>query len=283
MTMADSGQLQQVIMNIVHNAQQAMNEAKREAVLTVRTWADTASIHLEIADTGPGIPPHHLNRIFDPFFTTKEVGQGTGLGLSICYGVIQEHRGRIWAESRAGAGTIFHIVLPVQGDGASIPPPETSASAASRGEPSPGATARILVVDDEASIVDILYDVLRLDGHQIETALNGRLALKKLQQQPFDVIISDLRMPGMSGQELFEQMKEMNSVLLSRIIFTTGDVASQDTQGFLEKSGSPYLQKPFDLNEVRRLVQEMLVSIRGSRPDLPSLTPVDSRDPDPSA
>ncbi|HEV8336425.1 MAG TPA: ATP-binding protein [Candidatus Polarisedimenticolia bacterium] len=284
MTMADSGQLQQVIMNIVHNAQQAMNETEREAVLTVRTWADPASIHLEIADTGLGIPPHHLNRIFDPFFTTKEVGQGTGLGLSICYGVIQEHRGRIWAESRTGSGTIFHIVLPVQGDGAPIRPLEPSAPAPpGNAATSSGATARILVVDDEASIVDILYDVLRLDGHQIETALNGRLALRKLQQQPFDVIISDLRMPGMSGQELFEQMKEMNSALLSRIIFTTGDVASQDTQGFLEKSGSPYLQKPFDLNEVRRLVQEMLVSIRGSRPDLPSLTPVDSRDPDPSA
>jgi two-component system NtrC family sensor kinase len=261
-----------------------MNESAREAVLTVRTWADPASIHLEIADTGPGIPPHHLNRIFDPFFTTKEVGQGTGLGLSICYGVIQEHRGRIWAESHTGSGTIFHIVLPVQGDGAPIRPLEPSAPAPSgNAATSSGATARILVVDDEASIVDILYDVLRLDGHQIETALNGRLALRKLQQQPFDVVISDLRMPGMSGQELFEQMKEMNSALLSRIIFTTGDVASQDTQGFLEKSGSPYLQKPFDLNEVRRLVQEMLVSIRGSRPDLPSLTPVDSRDPDPSA
>jgi signal transduction histidine kinase/ActR/RegA family two-component response regulator len=284
MTMADSGQLQQVIMNIVHNAQQAMNESAREAILTVRTWADPASIHLEIADTGPGIPPHHLNRIFDPFFTTKEVGQGTGLGLSICYGVIQEHRGRIWAESRTGSGTIFHIMLPVQGDAASIRPLEASAPAPpENAATSSGATARILVVDDEASIVDILYDVLRLDGHQIETALNGRLALRKLQQQPFDVIISDLRMPGMSGQELFEQMKEMNSALLSRIIFTTGDVASQDTQGFLEKSGSPYLQKPFDLNEVRRLVQEILVSIRGSRPDLPSLTPVDSRDPDPSA
>jgi DNA-binding NtrC family response regulator len=138
-------------------------------------------------------------------------------------------------------------------------------------------------VDDEASILDILYDVLRLDGHQIETALNGRLALRKLQQQPFDVVISDLRMPGMSGQELFEQMKELNAALTGRIIFTTGDTASPDTQGFLQRSGSPCLQKPFDLNEVRRLVHEVLASGRSSRPDLPSITPFDFPDPDPSA
>jgi signal transduction histidine kinase/ActR/RegA family two-component response regulator len=282
--MADSGQLQQVIMNIVHNAQQAMNEGKNEAVLGVRSRSEGEWIHLEISDTGPGIPPQNLSRIFDPFFTTKEVGQGTGLGLSICYGIVQEHRGRIWAESQVGGGTTFHIMIPLQEEVApALEHPLVPAAAGGPTAPEEGSRARILVVDDEASIVDILYDVLRLDGHRIETALNGRLALKKLQQQPFDVVISDLRMPGMSGQELFEQIKLSNSALLRRIIFTTGDVASQDTQGFLQAAGSPCLQKPFDLNEVRRLVQEILSSDRLARPDLPSISPDDSPDPDPSA
>jgi len=284
LTMADSGQLQQVVMNIIHNAQQAMSGGKREAILTVRSRGEKGTIHLEIADTGPGIAAGNLNRIFDPFFTTKEVGQGTGLGLSICYGIIQEHRGRIWAESREGEGTRFHLQIPVQEEGATAREP-LSVPAGALEEPlaETAGPARILLVDDEASILDILCDVLRLDGHQIETALNGRLALRKLQQQAFDVVISDLRMPGMSGQELFEQMKELNADLPGRIIFTTGDTASQDTQGFLQRSGSPCLQKPFDLNEVRRLVHEILSSGGSSRPDLPSITPFDFPDPDPSA
>jgi signal transduction histidine kinase/CheY-like chemotaxis protein len=282
--MADSGQLQQVVMNIVHNAQQAMNERDGEAVLSVRSRREDEGIHLEIADTGPGIPHEHLHRIFDPFFTTKEVGQGTGLGLSICYGIVEEHRGRIWAESRAGGGSTFHIVIPVRSEGS--PPAERPAA-----EPAPtereqlgqSASGRILVVDDEASIVDILYDVLRLDGHEIETALNGRLALKKIRQRSFDVVISDLRMPGMSGQELFDRLKELEPTLSRRVIFTTGDVASQETQGFLKASGSPCLQKPFDLNEVRSLVQKIVAAERCSRPDLPVILPFDAPDPDPSS
>jgi len=128
--------------------------------------------------------------------------------------------------------------------------------------------------------VDILYDVLRMDGHQIETAVNGRLALSKLSSGSFDVVISDLKMPGMSGQELYRHLQASESALLGRIIFTTGDVANQDTQSFLQESRTPYLQKPFNLNEVRRLVQEILSSRRKPRTDLPIILPGGSRDPD---
>jgi signal transduction histidine kinase/CheY-like chemotaxis protein len=283
-TMADASQLQQVLMNIVHNAQQAMGEQKGSGVLTVRTRHQEGRIRLEISDTGPGIAPENLTRIFDPFFTTKEVGQGTGLGLSICYGIVQEHRGRIWAESRLGEGSTFHLEIPVQGE-EGVPNQESPVArrAAPALEPagvSAGGTARILVVDDEPSIVDILYDVLRMDGHQIETAINGRLALSKISSGTFDVVISDLKMPGMSGQELYRHLQESESALLSRIIFTTGDVANQDTQSFLQASRSPFLQKPFNLNEVRRLVQEILSTRKRSRSDLPIILPGGSRDPD---
>jgi two-component system NtrC family sensor kinase len=284
-TLADASQLQQVFMNIIHNAQQAVGEHRGSGRIRVRTRAADGRIQVEIADSGPGISPENLTRIFDPFFTTKEVGQGTGLGLSICYGIIQEHRGRIWAESREGEGSSFHIELPVQSEEAPGRIKATDASlvlpaSARAAESTPARTARVLVVDDEASILDILYDVLRLDGHEIETALNGRLALTKLESQSFDVVISDLKMPGMSGQELFRRLREMDSYLLGRVIFTTGDVASPETQSFLQESGSPYLQKPFDLNEVRRLVQEILESRGTSRPDLPVILPDESPDPD---
>jgi two-component system NtrC family sensor kinase len=260
-----------------------MGEQKDSGVLTVRTRYREGRIRLGISDTGPGIAPENLTRIFDPFFTTKEVGQGTGLGLSICYGIIQEHRGRIWAESRLGEGTTFHLEIPVQGEegsGAEEKPAEAGAAPALAPPTTTGDTARILVVDDEPSIVDILYDVLRMDGHQIETAVNGRLALSKLSSGSFDVVISDLKMPGMSGQELYRHLQASESALLSRIIFTTGDVANQDTQSFLQESRTPYLQKPFNLNEVRRLVQEILASRRKIRTDLPIILPGGSRDPD---
>ena len=279
--MADASQLQQVVMNIVHNAQQAMSEKKGSGVLTVRTRHTDGRIRLEIGDTGPGIAPENLTRIFDPFFTTKEVGQGTGLGLSICYGIIQEHRGRIWAESRLGEGSTFYMEIPVQGEEAAASVQLANAGTPrSKEESRVASTGRILVVDDEPSIIDILYDVLRLDGHQIETALNGRLALSKLQSGLFDVVISDLRMPGMSGQELYRFLCQSESALANRIIFTTGDVASQDTQVFLQECRSPYLQKPFNLNEVRRLVQELLSSRKAGRDDLPIILPGGSRDPD---
>jgi signal transduction histidine kinase/CheY-like chemotaxis protein len=282
-TMADAGQLQQMVMNIVHNAQQAMVGTGREAVLTVRTSHRSGVLHLEIGDNGAGIAPEVLNRIFDPFFTTKEVGQGTGLGLSICYGIVGEHRGRIWADSRSGEGTVFHVEIPVERD-----PAETVAAPRGRSDheapaAQASAKARILIVDDESSIVDVLYDVLKLDGHDIETALNGRLALKKLEQKPFDVVISDLRMPGMSGQDLYEKLREMHSEVSNRIIFTTGDLASEETQGFLRRAGSPCLQKPFDLNEVRRLVQQVLACYPSGRGEIPWITPGEPPARDPAA
>ena len=275
--MADASQLQQAFMNIIHNAQQAMSGQPSPGTLTVRTRQVDGLVKVEIGDTGPGISPENLSRIFDPFFTTKEVGQGAGLGLSICYGIVQEHRGRIWAESVRGEGSTIHVELPVPAaDEVRDEPAESADSVAVAGAPS----ARILVVDDEASIVDILYDVLRLDGHQIETAINGRLALNKLRSGFFDVVISDLKMPGMTGQELYRHLRELDARLLSRIIFTTGDVANPDTQIFLQECGTPFLQKPFDLNEVRRLVQEMVSAQRTIRPDLPIILPGGSRDPD---
>ncbi|HEU5179565.1 MAG TPA: ATP-binding protein, partial [Candidatus Polarisedimenticolia bacterium] len=274
--MADASQLQQAFVNILHNAQQAMSGQPSPGTLTVRTHRVDGHVKVEIGDTGPGISPENLSRIFDPFFTTKEVGQGAGLGLSICYGIVQEHRGRIWAESGRGEGSTIHVELPVPAVD-ELPLPAAPAEEVAAGSTP---SARILVVDDEASIVDILYDVLRLDGHQIETAINGRLALNKLRAGFFDVVISDLKMPGMTGQELYRHLRELDSRLLSRIIFTTGDVANPDTQTFLQESGTPYLQKPFDLNEVRRLVTEMVSAQRSVRPDLPIILPGGSRDPD---
>jgi len=257
-TMADFHQLQQVFLNIIINAHQAMAAAGRPGSLTLRTRNRDEEIVVEIQDNGPGIPVENLGKIFDPFFTTKEVGQGTGLGLSICYGIIQEHRGRITARNAPGGGAIFQVSLPVIGPDSTEP--SLCIPSGLDGEPAGRGRRNILVVDDELAIIDILYQVLRLDGHRVDTALNGTVALRKIEKEQYDVIISDLRMPGMGGRELYEKVREMNLDLSRRMIFSTGDVVNVETREFLEKSGNSYLQKPFDMDAIRRLVRSVLVT-----------------------
>ncbi len=260
-TMADFHQLQQVFLNMIINAHQAMVVAGRPGTLTLRSRHKVERIQVEIEDNGPGIAPENLGRIFDPFFTTKEVGQGTGLGLSICYGIIQEHKGQITARNAPSGGAIFSVELPVivpQEPPAEEPPPARSAA---QTDPAHACPARnILVVDDELAIIDVLYQVLRMDGHRVDTALNGQVALRKIQKDRYDLIISDLKMPGMGGQELYQRVREMDLDLSRRIIFSTGDTVSTDTRDFLEKSGNSYLQKPFDMDTIRRVVRTVLLS-----------------------
>jgi len=260
-TMADMNQMQQVLLNMINNAQHAMADIVRQRVLTLRSRHRDGRIVIAISDTGSGIPPEHLPRVFDPFFTTKEVGRGTGLGLSICYGIVQEHRGSIDVRSQPDAGTTFTIDLPIQADESGAEPEAMSLQEVMGG--SPTRKGRILLVDDEKSILDVIGDVLRMDGHNVETTTSGSTALGRVRQERFDVILSDLKMPGMSGQELFERLAEIDGSLSKRLVFTTGDLASPETLDFLERTGNPYLQKPFDLNSVRRLVQAMLSGAPG--------------------
>lgn len=258
MTLIDAGQIQQVLMNLINNAQHAMARSQRPAELTLRTRRVGDRIRIEVGDNGTGINPENMKKIFDPFFTTKEVGQGTGLGLSICYGIVNEHGGAITADSRPGMGTMFTIDLPIQVNMSE--PQETKVEAPVLLK---GHGARILLVDDEPAILDIIGDTLRMDGHRVEVTTNGASALEKIRQETFDVIVSDLKMPGMGGRELFQKLGEIDVALSRRVIFTTGDLASSDTLAFLEGTGNPYLQKPFDLNVVRRTVMDLLLHRAG--------------------
>ena len=256
-TMADFHQLQQVFLNMIINAHQAMAASGRPGSLTLRSRQQDGSIMVEIQDNGPGIAPENLSRIFDPFFTTKEVGQGTGLGLSICYGIIQEHKGAIAARNAPEGGAVFSVELPIIAAPEPLPA-EEPAAVADTGQAAPA--RNILVVDDELAIIDVLYQVLKMDGHRVDTALNGQVALRKIEKERYDLIISDLKMPGMGGQELYQRVRAMDHDLSRRIIFSTGDVVSTDTRNFLEKSGNSYLQKPFDMDTIRHVVRTVLLS-----------------------
>ena len=258
-TMGDFHQLQQVILNVIINAHQAFKGARKGGVLTVRSSVAGGRVLVEIADDGPGIPQENLGRIFDPFFTTKPTGHGTGLGLSICYGIVEEHDGRIQVRSAIGRGTTVSIELPLlireEGLGQAAAPARPAGAAPVEAEPG---GRKLLVVDDEPSIVEVLVEILRGCGHEVDTAVNGRQALGKILRGSYDVVISDLKMPGMSGQELFREVSRSRPSMASRFLFSTGDAIARETREFLDEAGKPWIEKPFDVNRLVALVGDVL-------------------------
>ena len=259
---ADSHQIQQVLLNLVINAEQAMLSANGRGALVVRTWhdAERESVMLEINDDGPGIPEELQAKIFDPFFTTKEVGQGTGLGLTVAYAIVQEHGGRIQLESRAGAGASFYVDLPINGrrmSQAPAPGLRTAVSSLS-GPVNAVAGASLLVVEDEVALAMAVTDALRDAGYVVEHASDGEEALLKVGAQAFDAVVCDLKMPRLDGRAFHRALSTSAPGLARRVIFVTGDVAGTDAEAFLEQSGCRWLAKPFRLGDLLRTVKEVL-------------------------
>src|SRR5436190_3469536 len=201
---ADGHQVQQVLLNLIINAEQAMLAAHGRGTIVVRTWQDRdrETVVLEINDDGPGIPSDLQPKIFDPFFTTKEVGKGTGLGLTVAYAIVQEHGGRIRLESRAGSGASFYVELPVTGKiGASA-----TQRRASRETVDTVAGASILLVEDEAKLASAVADALGDAGYIVEHASDGEEALAKVEEKAFDVVICDLKMPRLDGKAFYRRL-----------------------------------------------------------------------------
>ena len=253
----DPDQIQQVFFNVIKNAEQAMIDAHAGGSLTVVTRAMADGARVSIADDGPGIPPEMQRRIFDPFFTTKDAGKGTGLGLTICYSIIDEHGGRIWTESPPAGGAVFQIELPV-GSGEEREPPAADGAAVGAAAPAAVEGRRVLVVDDEVSIRLLLHDILRLDHHSVALASSGIEAADLVERERFDVIITDLKMPGMDGASFYRQVRQRDPALARRIIFITGDTVSPDTRAFLQRVSNPVLAKPFKIGPLRDAIEAVL-------------------------
>ena len=246
--------MQQVLLNLVINAEQAMLSANGHGVLVVRSWHDVEheSVVLEINDDGPGIPEDVQPKIFDPFFTTKEVGKGTGLGLTVAYAIVQEHGGRIRLESRPGAGASFYVELPVSGKSSPPPRPRTE------GPINTVAGASILVVEDETALATAVSDALRDAGYVVGRAADGEAALAEVKARRFDLVICDLKMPRLDGQSFYRALVETAPMLARRVIFVTGDVVGAQTEEFLSVSRCRWLAKPFRLADLLRAVREGL-------------------------
>ncbi|MBI2215847.1 MAG: response regulator [Candidatus Rokubacteria bacterium] len=247
---ADTHQLQQVLVNLATNAHHAMRETPGPRRLSVATRADRERgiVVLEVADSGPGIPPEIQQRIFEPFFTTKPPGQGTGLGLSICRAMIEAHGGAIAVASQPGHGAVFQVQVPIEG-------PPLIASAEPAEQATPHEPRLILVVDDEADVAEVLGDMLRNDGHTVAFAANGAIALDMVSTRAYDLVLCDVRMPELDGPGLYRELERRAPELRRRLVFITGDTLTVETREFLERTGVPSLEKPFDFTEVRRAVQ----------------------------
>jgi len=254
---ADSHMLYQVVANLIANAQQAMHTSSlpRRLTITTRVEVSSGSVILMVADTGPGIPAELQARIFEPFFTTKPPGQGTGLGLSLCQGIIDSHGGTIRVESLPGRGAVFIVELPV-----GTRQTETATPSDAPGTQPPVMHKRILVLDDEPDVVEILAEMLSTDGHLVDTATSGAMALDKLRQHAYDLILSDLRMPETDGPAFYRALRHLHPALCQRVIFLTGDRLSPESRAFLERTALPTLGKPVTLTELRSAVGQVLQS-----------------------
>jgi PAS domain S-box-containing protein len=246
---ADPDQMRQVLTNLIVNAQHALQDVEGPRKLRISSSYRKLKreIVIKVKDNGPGIPEAVRSRIFEPLFTTKEIGSGTGIGLALCHRVVESHGGFIAVESGAKEGAAFAIRLPV-GDGTAVL--ESEAPAATGAHPK----YRVLVVDDEYDVGQIISDVLQNDGHRVEVARSGRSAMEMIDKHRYDVILSDIRMPQMDGPGFYRTLSDQRPELISGLAFITGDTMSPKVKEFLDASERPYLEKPVMPRDVRELV-----------------------------
>jgi PAS domain S-box-containing protein len=250
---ADENQIQQVILNVIINAEQSIAAKKKAGTIRIVTSAIEDKIKITIADDGPGIPREMLDRLFDPFFTTKDVGQGTGLGLSVCHGIITNHGGRIYAESIVGEGATFIIELPIsKGSSGKV---VAAPAKLQKGIHLSAVGKKILVVDDETVIRDILARILSERGYEIDSAASGLEGLQKIENSQYDVYLLDMKMPGIDGKDMYDTISVKYPDLIERVIFITGDTISKSTLDFLEATGRDYFSKPLDFSKLIKTVQ----------------------------
>lgn len=247
--LANRSEVEQVVLNLVINAEQAMAGQTRERRLILRTRRTRHGASVHVVDNGPGIPAERLERIWDPFYTTKDPGEGTGLGLSLVHSIVSEHGGEIEVNSELGKGTAFRVDLPLAPAAAEPDDPQERIGSA------PLRSLRILMVDDEEAIRRVTVRFLERMGHQVDTAREGGEALQRMEGTDYDVIISDLRMPGLDGEELLARLREQGLGKEHRLIFVTGDAASGQTPRIASEANVPMLIKPVRLEELARTVE----------------------------
>lgn len=265
--LGDSHQFQQVVLNILNNARQAIETTPENGLIRITTESNDTHVRIIIEDNGPGIPAENLTKVFDPFFTTKTVGKGTGLGLSLCYGIVREHGGAIVAHSLPGKGATFIIEVPARHTAAN----EDADHRASASRFLNGEGKRVLVIDDEEWILELVRQILQQDGFEVDTARDGNAALDQVTREKYELLVCDWKMPGLSGPQLYHRIAQSNPEAAARLMFMTGDVVSDSFQQFLKQHTKRCLSKPFSVQELRYSIGAFLMERQ------PKLAPEHSR------
>jgi CheY-like chemotaxis protein len=249
---ADDARLGQVFINLLVNAAQAIGEGRPEGnEIRVVTGTEAGNAFVEVRDSGPGIPADALGKIFDPFFTTKPIGIGTGLGLSICHNILASMGGQISAANGPSGGAVFRVTL------RAAPAPVVAAATVVECEPTTSRRASVLVVDDEASIGQVLR--FRLREHDVTAVTSARAALELLAAgSRFDVILSDLMMPEMSGMQLYAELTRAFPDIVERVVFMTGGAFTATARAFLDRVRNPCLEKPFSVSALRAAIERFV-------------------------
>lgn len=254
LVMAERSQLEQVFGNLFLNAAQAMATSGTgdRIIVSARLLPGGESISIDVLDNGPGIPAEVGKRVFEPLFTTKGPGQGTGIGLAFCHRVIHSHGGTIELMP-SDEGAHFHITLPVAR--------EASNAGAESTPRSDGREGRILVIDDEEDVADLIGEILRREGYQVETAESGEEGLALATTHDYDAILTDMNMPGISGRGFYEALGRRRPELLERVAFVTGDTMSPSVREFLDHAGCEYLEKPIAPQDLRELARRVITGV----------------------
>ena len=248
--LGDASELRDVLVNIIFNAVDAMPGGGR---LTLAAEQRDEKVVVTVEDTGCGMGPEVRSRVFDPFFTTKGVG-GIGLGLSVSYGVVRRHGGTIKVESAVGRGSTFRIVLPLVGCPGLLSSGEGAAGARDASNQRCRMT-RILVVDDEEPVRELLCDILEDEGVEVTLAANGAAALARFEPGKFDAVLTDLGMPGMNGWELLRQISERDQQVPLAVITGWGELVSTHEEKAARVEW--VLTKPFSLSQICEIAQEI--------------------------
>ena len=249
----DDAQVSQVLMNLLINAQQALMEIEQDRSIEIRAAIVKENrIAITVNDNGPGIPDSIQDRVFEPFFTTKPEGQGTGLGLSYCQNVADGHGGIIEIEKLGHAGTSVKFEIPI---GVGDVKSDNENQQTGR---NPEGSLRILVVDDEISLLDAIVEQITRLGYSADGYSNARQAIDTLMTDAFDIILTDIRMPDLDGPAFYEEVIAKKPLLRDRFIFITGDSLNQRASRFIKNTNALCLDKPFRISELDEAISEII-------------------------
>jgi len=254
----DQKLLTQVFLNIITNAEQAISSVRDHGTLNISIVRSGGNLVVTFVDDGPGISPENTGKLFDPFFTTKRPGGGSGLGLTISLAVAKEHGGRIEVQSAPPNGATFRVVLPVPAENLQQPAAPADAGRVPPVHSQVLSGHSALVVDDEDSIREIVHEGLCARGMAVECAASAEEALAHLAKNTYDVVLCDFNLPGLNGEQLFNQLRAQSNNSPPRFVFMTGDMLEPDVVAAFEEKGAHLMQKPFHVAALATFLSELL-------------------------